>query len=71
MIAGVALIRADNVVLNVAMISAFHREPGKLFVHYAGGRIWTFLGAQADSMWAKLCEVSPVDLMTAPAGLAQ
>ena len=69
MIAGVALIRADNVVLNVAMISTFHLDGEKLYVHYAGGRIWSFVGQQREVIWGKLREVSQ-DLMEhrTPAG---
>ena len=63
---GVALIRAGDAVLNVAMISAFHRDGDKLFVHYAGGRVWTFTGKQADVMWEKIAAVAD-DLIPAEA----
>lgn len=70
MTGGVALIRADNVVLNVAMISAFHQdEDGKIFCHYAGGRIWSFSGEQGRAIWAVLVQSSK-DVMPAAVGSA-
>lgn len=68
MSAAVALIRADNVVLNVGMISAFHQdESGKLFVHYSGGRVWSFTGEQARAIWVKLSSVSQDVMAELPA----
>ena len=68
MSAGVDLLRADNVVLNVAMISAWHLDGEKLFVHYAGGRIWSFSGEQRDRLWRRLTAEAS-DVMQEPAAV--